>query len=229
SGYYYINNSPVAEFSYSPSPAYEGDTISLLNESYDPDGHSMTAEWRITDPDGNTTIQNNWDGSINSAIEGDYIVRLNVEDEIGFDDQKTKIIEVNHLGIEGSVDHTNNWRQNHERLGNEPGQFYSGEAFIINAKTNAAREVDKVEVNLESERIDGREYNELITLNQLSVDQFETRYQDETLINPDTKLKDGPMHFTFTAYYRNGHISEDVVEIEIIGGVYDLIRIRRMN
>src|SRR5699024_5905028 len=51
-GPYKFDNPPVANFiiqppKSSPSSAYEGETIQLINQSYDPDGDKIKGKWKI--------------------------------------------------------------------------------------------------------------------------------------------------------------------------------------
>ncbi|MGY4759248.1 hypothetical protein ACVNS2_06500 [Paenibacillus caseinilyticus] len=61
-----------------------GDTINLVNLSYDPDGDSFTSLWEITGPNGYFSTQTTHNATILGADTaynwGDYQVRLTVTD-----------------------------------------------------------------------------------------------------------------------------------------------------
>lgn len=228
SGYYYINNLPTANFDWQPKPAYQSDNISLTNLSTEPDGQDMTAVWDIVDPEGNVSQQTTWDAKIDRALPGNYVVKLTVEDEYGGKDSITKSIYVYSLDVIGHVDHTPDWDRFHQRLGNLSHQFYSGETFVISAETTPGRTVNRVTVSIEGVLEDNSSFSDNLLLNKLTEINWNNNYKNENLIDPKKRLKNGPAYFVFKAYYDNGHVATDIVEIEIIGGVYEVIQINRM-
>src|SRR5690606_39188553 len=98
-GLYKINQPPVAKFSYS-TPNYEGDAITLTNLSTDPEGHSMTALWTVTEPNGQTKTYTSWDLTIPKAQGWDYQVTLKVTDQVGASDETSSVITVIPLILE---------------------------------------------------------------------------------------------------------------------------------
>lgn len=228
SGYYYINNLPVADFDYTPKPAYEGDDILIINQSTDPDGHSMTAEWEITDPNGNIDMQTSWNAVIKKSIPGDYTITLTVTDEPGGTDTTTKVLSVNELDINGIVEHTDKWKDYHLEQGNSPNQFYSGEKFITIADVTDYP-ISKVHVEFAGELLKG----DLLNINEKLVPNPHPQYTgevfDEVMASPDNRLKNGIVYFVFTAEWANGTVKQDIVPVEIIGTALDQFDFYRSN
>src|SRR5690606_9439857 len=145
-GLYKINQPPVAKFSYS-TPNYEGDAITLTNLSTDPEGHSMTALWTVTEPNGQTKTYTSWDLTIPKAQGWDYQVTLKVTDQVGASDETSSVITVIPLILEGTVSHTEYWQTIHDYYEHDADQYYSGEVFVLEALvTNYP--IKKVEVDL---------------------------------------------------------------------------------
>jgi PKD domain len=225
SGYYYINNPPIADFDWNPKPVYEGDRIQIENLSIDPDGHNMTAEWTITNSTGQVTTSEEWNPVINNAQEGDYTVHLIVTDEIGATDEITKTISVVPLTITGNVYHTEKWEEIHEELNNQPNVFYSGEKFLLEANVTDY-DIEKVRVIFEGKQIT----NETLMLQKELLSDHPRYYGDlyhESMSSPVTRLQNGSVYFLFEATWSNGVVKRDLVTVQIedlIHNAYDFYR-----
>ncbi|NHN30186.1 glycoside hydrolase family 78 protein [Paenibacillus agricola] len=211
----YINRPPVAEFDWSPKPAYEGDAVVLVNLSTDPDGDPLTSSWQIEGP-GYSSTQVTPNAAIPAAVTdhhpGDYIVTLTVTDPYGASDQVTKPVQVGDLQIQGFVDHTAQWdlnRKAYNRLksGEEerprpPQMFWSGEAFVLSALTNEP--ATQVQAAMS--------YTELRS--PLASTDF-TAWKAQMFRNDFESLPDKEYTFQFTAVWPNGHVEIAAVTITV--------------
>src|SRR5690606_14684016 len=91
-----VNRPPVADFTWSPNPVWEGDTLTLTNTSTDPDGDPLTYTWKITGPGGyskTVTLQHaSVPGADTSGRPGPWTVSLTVRDPYGAEDTAVKVI-----------------------------------------------------------------------------------------------------------------------------------------
>ncbi|WP_281864833.1 PKD domain-containing protein [Planomicrobium okeanokoites] len=80
--YAYMNNAPVANITYSPSPVYNDSTVTLRSNASDPDGDPITYQWAYQEPGSSTWV--NFSTAVNPvknfAIKGNWNIRLTVAD-----------------------------------------------------------------------------------------------------------------------------------------------------
>ncbi|GLO68266.1 hypothetical protein [Oceanobacillus kimchii] len=239
-GLYKINQAPNVDFEY-PDPLYEGDPLELVNISTDPEGHDMNAIWKITDPDGVVEEFNSWDVTIHDLSDpynpqskpGTYTVHLEVTDEYGAKDSIEKEINVIPLVIEGTVEHTERWREIHELLDNPENVFFSGERFILSSSvTNYP--ISNVDVTFRGTDVnnDPVEITEVLTESSSTdgIISYKGEIYEEFMADPNNKLKsETDVHFTFKAEWTNGVIKEDIVTIRIVDDVYDFYKLHKTN
>jgi hypothetical protein len=232
-GWLFINRSPAADFDWNPKPAWEGDTVQLINLSSDPDGDSLSYSWEIEQPDGTafTTTEAVWNRRW--LLPGDYRVTLIVKDVHGASSSVSKTIQVVPLTILSDVTYTPQWLKNHETLGHNtmirPKEFYSGEIFVV--ETNSS----PVPVTEASAWIDslGKDGSALYIDVELEADDTGTRFTgqlfDERLQSVTEGLPEGihPIHFRIR--YANGVVKEEDVPVRIIGGVNGFVGVHRMQ
>jgi hypothetical protein len=202
----YINRPPHADFDWTPKPAFEGDAVTLINKSTDPDGDTLTFIWQIAGP-AYSSVQSSIDAVIPAAVTdyhpGDYMVTLTATDPYGASDTVTKPVRVGDLQVEGFVRHTAQWdlnRKSYNRLksGEDErprpvGMFWSGEAFVLEAQTNEpAAQVQAV-----------MSYTELRSV--LASVHF-TAWTAQLYRNDFESLPDQDYMFQFTAVWPNGHV-----------------------
>ncbi|MCZ8515156.1 PKD domain-containing protein [Paenibacillus filicis] len=213
-GWMYINRPPVAEFDWTPQPAYEGDTITLVNQSSDPDGDPLTYLWQMTGPDGYSRSHTSMNASIEAADTdyhpGNYVVTLTVCDPFGACDTLTKTVPVGDLTVKGFVNHFDDWNKkrrsfNTSMTGDPEAprpyeMFWAGEGFKLEAQTPIAAEWVQVQM----------EYTELEAfLGSIDAIVWSGQFVNDKL----GTLPDRRYRFTFTAKWPNGHIEKDVVTI----------------
>ena len=104
------NSFPHADFSYSPTNAYEEDLIQFYDESYDADGYIV--EWYWNFGDGSYSYQQNPSHVYSNA--GYYDVTLTVTDNEGASDSISKLIY-----IQDSMDYGNESSESEGSDGNE--------------------------------------------------------------------------------------------------------------
>jgi hypothetical protein len=230
--WFYINRAPVADFTWTPSPVYEGDTISLTNASYDPDGDIFTSHWTVMQPDGSSNFYDTTHVSVRWTQVGTYTVTLIVTDSYGDSGTITKTIQVQPLGITGFVGHTDTWNSNRAKFNakqerEETGvhrnddEFWAGEAFVLSANTTntgTSTYAVSVDVIAEGDPIphDWAWYH-LYT--EMEPEDSRVKWKGR-MNSPDPdrgikmeQLSDGPLDFIFEVTYSNGTVKQDVVRI----------------
>ncbi|MFD1609813.1 hypothetical protein [Oceanobacillus luteolus] len=221
-GVYKLNNPPVADFNYegNPNPLYEGDPLKLINTSTDEDGHDMTANWTITDPDGITQsftgklidphgskkVEGDWHVTIHDISNqsqplpkaGDYVIHLEVIDEHKAKSEITQTINVRPLQISANVSHTERWKEIHEELNNSENEFFSGERFILTSTvTNnsiSSPKLVNVEVKATGTKIDNSSVTLTKNLSEQSRNSASIKHRGELyedfMSDPKHKFKD---------------------------------------
>lgn len=228
SGYYYIDTAPIAKFHFNPSDPYEGDSLKIVNDSTDPDGNKMTADWSITAPDGKVTHQSNWDAQINQTMAGTYKVTLKVSDSFGRSSTASKTITVQALTIQGFVNHTTQWKKLHTSAQDPPNAFYSGETFLLSAQVTN-HPIQSVQVEFIGDQING---NQVDLIKNLVADPFPTfqgELYDPRFSDPQQLLSKGSDYFQFTATWKNGTVKSFLVPVQIIGNVYQVFLYHRTS
>ncbi|MBE1447124.1 CARDB domain-containing protein [Paenibacillus sp. OAS669] len=212
-----INRPPIADFDWTPKPAFEGDTVRLINRSSDPDGDPLTYEWEIIGPEYSAAAAS-LHAEIPSASTdnhpGNYRVTLTVTDIHGASDSITKIVPVGDLLLDGFVRHSPQWNENRQAYNlRKTGEterprpydlFWSGEAFVLAATTNEP--ASGVKVHMEYTEVEETllaESNGKDWKGQMIRDDFE-------------KLPDRAYLFRFTAVWPNGHTEyvERIIKIQ---------------
>lgn len=232
-----INQPPVANFTCTPNPAWEGDTINCINQSTDPDGDTLTSSWSITGPGGFSSTQTVTNAQINgSSTEnkpGSYTVTLTVTDPFGLTSTITKTVMVGALTIAGQVNHTAEWEQNRQNWNTAnpdairpANTFWAGEGFDLvgiptdttsaGGSTTTASSISVVANGIGN-----------ASLSKQNITRW-TGYigQDTTTTNLEA-LSDGPYDFTFTVTYSNGVKKAAIVTIDIVGNWNDYFRFHR--
>jgi hypothetical protein len=87
------NIPPVAQFSM-PSECGPGQTVNVVNRSYDPDGSIVDVRWQVTPSTGVTNSLGSAGGTLVFSRLGTYTVRLTVTDDRGDSDSTEKQIQV---------------------------------------------------------------------------------------------------------------------------------------
>jgi hypothetical protein len=242
--YFYIetNRPPVADFDWTPKPVYEGDTITLIDRSTDPDGDPLTYQWSVSGPNGYTRSGSDQTfvipGSDTENRTGTYNVTLTVRDPKGASSSLTKSITVLPLGITGYVEHTERWNENrisynqkHSGTDDSPRPyeyFWAGERFILKADTTeTGTETKAEEVTVRMIPFNSI-YSYYETLDPTNPSR--TKWQGEMYEEGEFDyLPDGETNFEFTVCYSNGVVKQDVVTVVIDGDWTEYFRIHRVK
>ncbi|KIL38868.1 hypothetical protein SD70_23670 [Gordoniibacillus kamchatkensis] len=228
--WFLINRAPVADFDWSPKPAWEGDTLTLIDRSQDLDGDALSSAWVIKRPDG---------GIINSSLKnvvlpavspGKYDVKLTVSDGLA-SASVTKAIVVAPLTIGAEVAHTPDWLAYHERQDHEttsdPKDFYSGEKFIVRA-VSSPTDVKSVTAWIDTAGKDG---GRLQIEAALSVNgspySFSGELFDPKLLSLTEGLPEGLQTIHFRIRYANGVDKTQDIPVRIIGSVLETVGVHR--
>ncbi len=227
------NRPPTAEFDWSPKPTYEGDTITLTDQSTDPDGDTLTYRWTITSPGGFSSTQTTKNASIAGASTvnkpGNYSVTLEVTDETGATDSVTKTITVAALGITGQVSHTTEWENKRQEwnAANPTNQrpfntFWAGEEFVLSSNVTdtgtSTTKATRVRVTLveEAVTVDLASSNKIIWSGSMWQNDFD-------------EMPDGTYNFRFTVDWSNGVTKQDTVLVIIKESMWDVALTHRTH
>ncbi|WP_166238400.1 CARDB domain-containing protein [Paenibacillus turpanensis] len=232
--WFMINRGPIAEFTWSPESVWEGDRVTLINLSTDPDGDPLTAEWTIVDPKGGrTTAHNSWNAKEHFSVIGEYEVTLTVSDGLAVS-AITKRMQAKELTLWADVLHTPQWLAIHEKAGHEtaspPRDFYSGEVLVLQALTSEAP-VQRLTAKLAAEARDGSSINAETELapSSGSAIRFGGDLHDPAWLEHDTGIKDGLTGMEFTVYYQNGVVKRTMVPIRLIGSALKAAGVHRVQ
>ncbi|MFC5989154.1 PKD domain-containing protein [Marinicrinis lubricantis] len=218
--YFMVNRPPVADFDWTPKPVWEGDQVTLLNRSSDPDGDPLTYTWQVTFPDGTSQSFTTTNVSLRFTQIGIYRIRLTASDGMA-ESTTQKPIEAKELIIEPAVFHTEQWKIIHDELGhqteNDPKDFYSGEIFVLQAGTSPAP-IHQVTAWMDTE---GRDGNEIYLTTQLTAVHDPVQYigelYDPVLMSLTEGLNEGLETIWFEVRYANGVVKQASVPVNIIG------------
>ena len=233
-----VNRPPAANFDWSPKPAFEGDAISLISTSSDPDGDPLVYHWSVQGPGGyfrtgsaqSLTI----DGGDTLNRPGTYRVTLQIRDSHGAEDTVTKEIRVLELTIKGYVLHTDEWEENRQRYNaKNPGAlrpadwFWAGEAFrLAAAVTDTQGSATKPESVVAEAAPELRK--ELAPASSDLV-RWEGLLRSADAGFPLEELPQGPLTFVFTVRYSNGAVKTDTVTIQIRNTVHNYVQVHRLQ
>ncbi|MGG3471551.1 PKD domain-containing protein [Neobacillus pocheonensis] len=219
--YFLTNRPPVADFTVSPVPAFEGDTVTLTNTSWDPDGDAVTSSWTVTNPNGVTTTATTTNVVIPGSIKGIYTATLTVTDPYGLSDTITKTFAVSDLSIIGFVEHTARYEELRQAYNREVSgdpeyprtadMFVAGEAFMLRANTT---DTGTSSTKATSVRVTRSPFPFAVNLSSGNQINWSGRMVDNDY---NEKLTDGNYTFRFTATWSNGHTESVDVLIKIKG------------
>ncbi|KNZ70329.1 PKD domain protein [Thermincola ferriacetica] len=224
------NRPPVAAFTWTPAVIYEGDDVTLTNQSYDPDGDPITYQWTVFDPQGVTRTYTTKNVTLSNVLPGTWWVTLRVWDNHGSTGVVTKSFVVNRLGINGYVQHTPDWNKNriaynqyHTGTDNLPrgyNVFWAGERFVLTAATTDTGSSATKAVSVTATLL-----NNGITSTLTSTDRVNWTGD---MWQPDfEQLPDGTYTFRFRVTYSNGVVKTDDAAIIISGSWQDYFRYHR--
>jgi hypothetical protein len=224
-----VNRPPKAEFDWQPKPVWEGDRVTLISRSADPDRDPLSYAWTVLTPDGSRIGGNSEELEAVFSTAGDYTVTLTVSDAYA-SDRVTHTIRAQELTITGTVEHTPQWRERHERAGHEivrdPKDFYSGEIFVVAAESSPAP-VEQAEAWMRATGIGGRGIFLHAVLQSRDPTHFAGELFDEILLSPEEGLPEGIRQIYFRIRYRNGVVKETAVPVRIIGKAGGTFRVHR--
>lgn len=230
-----VNTLPTFTLTYTPSTVYEGDNVNVCVNPNDADNDAMSVILEMSKDGGPFSIVMNKTGvysgqqqcyNINPITKGTYTFKTTVSD--GWDQVTGSISFVaKELTIVGRVLHTPQWTIMHQRIGNAPDAFYSGEEFVLESDiTNYPAEYVKVYFN--GGRVDGSILKLTTDLTKQSNILYKGSLYDPSMSKAQTQLKKGPVTFTFEVKYTNGVIKQATVTPTIIGNVYSAFNFHRL-
>lgn len=219
-----LNRPPVANFKTDKSNYFVGDTVAITSLATDPDGDNLSHVYKVTAPSGSVSHKTTRDFSFVANESGNYQIEQIVNDGHGGTDTVSAVVQIKELTLEGFIGHTPEWSNKHTDLGHSPDEFYSGEPFVLKGITSPSP-VKSVEVAFHGTRENNQTISHTLFLNSTSDPIiFIGTYQDDSLSQPNTRLKQEPVTFTFKVIYSNGQVRTDNVTIKIIGNVYNIVK-----
>jgi len=222
------NKPPEADFEWAPNPAWEGDTVTLIDRSTDPESQALTYSWRISGPNGYTRSYNSQTASIPSSDTrnrpGAYTVTLTVSDPAGAADSVTRTVMIGDLDIAGKVSHTPEWESYRQiwnakfpKQGRAPSDFWAGEAFVLRADVTDSTGSGTKPSSVTAELLQS---GDEIRLSSKDDVRFSGTMAEE---NHADALTDGPYTMRFTVVWSNGHVEIDDVPFTVKGNMLDVI------
>ncbi|WP_169732319.1 PKD domain-containing protein [Cohnella thermotolerans] len=249
------NRPPVANFDWTPKPPYEGDTITLINQSSDPDGDPLTYQWTVGGPNGYSRSGTSRDFTIPGADTknrtGTYTVTLTVRDPKGASSSISKTVSVLPLGITGTVTHTSAWQEKIDRFNRglrptdedyrQPDEFWAGEAFVLHADTTdtgTSTVATKVEVTADGSAIpywwNGKMIKETLSPDNAAKSKWSGKITDHSVTytgdnNRLENLQNGYLDIEFKVTYSNGVIKTDTVRVYVRNKWTEFYQIHRVQ
>ncbi|WP_425353883.1 Athe_2463 domain-containing protein [Cohnella thailandensis] len=237
------NKPPTGDFSWSPIPAYEGDTVYLSSLVSDPDDDALDVSYKITSPTGSVRT---YSYVLNSPYPttgpsqkfsevGSWTVTMTVSDRKAPAVTATHAIAVLPLGITGYVRHTEEWEANrlayNEKNPTSPRPadwFWAGEAFVLDAVTtdtgsSATKPVEVTAAASETLRMS------LKPLNPASPVNWTGLLGSEEAGRPLSELEEGLYTFVFTVRYSNGTVKTAAATIRIVDQVGNYVQVHRLT
>lgn len=233
------NKPPIADFAWSPNPVYEGDHLSLANQSSDPDGDLLSSIWTVTGPVNFTAVTGSSEnmvvpGGSTANIPGVYTVKLTVSDPDGASASVTKTIVVRPLGIQGTITHTEAWEKNRLRYNEKypddpraPHWFWAGEAFVMEATvTDTGASLTKP-ISVKAAATPQLQKN--LTANVMQPNLWNGLLLEEDTGITFSQLPEGPYVFVFTVTYSNGVTKTATASIQLVNTVDDYVQVHRIQ
>ncbi|MFX3638019.1 MAG: hypothetical protein ACE3L7_05160, partial [Candidatus Pristimantibacillus sp.] len=235
--YFVTNRPPTGDFTWEPSPVYEGDTVRFISDVDDPDQDELDVTYDIISPGG---VKKTFNYVVNYPYPdtgpsyrmldvGDWTVTMTVSDRLADPVIVTKTISVLPLKIDGFVNHTPKWDENRISYNQKNPtkqrpyeMFWAGEEFLLSAiVTNTGVSATK------PDRVIATLVEKNVTDDLLSIDQVNwvgSMWQSDFDL-----LKDGNYLFTFKVYWNNGVIKTDDVIIQIKDSIWDVTATHRLE
>jgi len=233
-----VNRKPIADFDWTPKPAYEGDAVRFEDRSRDPDGDPLAYSWTVVGPDGFT-----WTGTTKEmaipagATEnktGAYRVTLRVSDPHGDSDTATKTVPVLELSLSAQVAHTPDWELNRLNWNaKKPDKFraenvfWAGEAFVLTAQTTDTGDSATKAVAVRAEATP--ELGKSLTPAGPEAIAWTALLREADIRIRFVDLPGGDYAFVFAVDYSNGVRKTATVPIVIRGMVDQYVQIHRLQ
>ncbi len=233
------NRPPTADFTWEPVPVYEGDSVQFRSIVDDPDKDKLLLLYELTSPSGKTNSFNYsleapypLTAPIYRMIEpGNWSMKLTVSDGKAPEVVVSKIIQVLPLSVQGKVRHTDRWdelrkaynlrKSGKEQLPRDYQMFWAGEKFLVYAVTS--KTITKTVAEKVIVRFEGREYELKLESSQ------NMNWHGEIWHESFKNIKNGLYSFFFTAYYNNGTVKEDKVQVQIEGNTAQITGVHRVQ
>lgn len=233
-----INRPPQADFDWTPKPAYEGDDITIVSKSVDPDKDDLAYAWTIAGPGGfaktGTASQIVLYGGDTENRPGTYRITLIVRDEFGATDTVEREIVVHKLGIVGMVRHTEDWESNRIRFNEKypdaarPSDwFWAGEAFVLSADVTDTGFSTTKPVGVEARA--PHNLLKALAAEDVGFIRWQGMLRSSDAGFPLDKLPQGPITFTFSVTYSNGVVKASQVTITIRNTVDSFVQVHRVQ
>ncbi|MBU6146136.1 MAG: PKD domain-containing protein, partial [Paenibacillaceae bacterium] len=209
---------PTAQFTYTPHPPTEGDTLTLTDRSTDTDGAIASRIWTISSPTATTTATTPT-VTLSPLQAGTLTVTLHVVDTSGLRAETTQSIVVSNLSLHAFVEHTASWEAIRTRWNTvfpskprDASTFWSGEALSLRAIASQANGVVPQSVTA------------TLLSQPTSLSTNDRATYTSTIVRA---LPDGPYTIHFVAVWSNGHTETASVPFAIRGSMYDVLRWHR--
>lgn len=241
--YFMTNRPPTGDFSWSPEPIYEGDTVTFMAAVDDPDRDTLQTTFEITSPSGlKRSFQDvkaypysTAGPSLVTLEPGVWTVALKVSDGIAPTVAVSKTLRVWPLGISGQVRHTDDWEANrlhynekHPDAKRPADWFWAGEAFVLQAQTTDTGSSATKAVKVLADAGGGLR-KPLAAKNAPTLSLWSGTLGSADAGFPLVTLPEGDYTFTFTVTYSNGVVKTAQAKIHVADTVDDYMQIHRIQ
>ncbi|MEK0316979.1 hypothetical protein [Cohnella sp. 56] len=237
------NKPPTADFSWTPTPVWEGDQIKLVPTVSDPDGDVLDVSFETESPTGAKRTYREQRAppyagagpTFAADTPGIWKVRLSVSDGKAPAVVVAKTISVAPLGVSGRVLHTQAWEENRQRYNSDhPGKerpanwFWAGERFVLEASatdtgisgTKAAAVTAEAGPKLKAA---------LKAVNSSRPIEWKGGIGTDEYGSPLEALPEGDYSFVFTAVYTNGVVKQATVVVHVSDTVKKYVNVHRIQ
>ncbi|WP_338554387.1 hypothetical protein [Paenibacillus sp. KS-LC4] len=237
--YFVTNRPPTIHVDWSPKPIFEGDMVTFELNAADPDKDTLALKLELKSPSGQkfeyeyaVSYPYGKPGPrLKMEQAGAWQLSVTVADGLAEPVTISRTVQVQPLKVAGMVNHTDDWNSirksfNKKQSGDEEAPraysvFWAGEKFILAAnatETGTDTKTERVEVAM----------NRLQTKLEVK-NTAGTLWAGELWDASFEKLNKGTLSFTFTAYYNNGTVKQDVVQVSVDGAVNEVLGVHRVR
>lgn len=237
------NKPPTADFQWTPTLVYEGDTVTFTTLVDDPDRDLLDVTYVIESPSGSRRTYADTRSypyattgpSVVMLEPGVWTVTLKASDRKAPEVSVAKTIRVWPLGLSGQVRHTDAWEANRLRYNaKHPGAerpanwFWAGEAFVLEGLATDTGSSATKAMKVIADAGGGLRMT-LTAANPPANSQWTGTLGSKEAGFDLTTLPEGDYTFTFTVTYSNGVVKTAQATIHVADTIDDYVKVHRLQ